>query len=81
MSNRQIQIGLMVPPLREQLPELDLKTADLLHDDMLAIGRLSARGYLHQSTRDGLYQKLLKIIDKEMRAVLQLKGKINGHSK
>ena len=80
MSKRQIQIGLLVPHLKEQLPELDIRTAEVLNNDMVAIGTLSVRGYLHQSTRDGMYKRLLKNIDKEMRDALKLRGKINGHS-
>jgi hypothetical protein len=76
MSKRQVKIGLMVEPLREQLPELDVKVADLLTDDMTAIGRLSARGYIHQATRDGMYKKLLKRIDDEMKFALAVEKKV-----
>lgn len=69
MAKIGIIMGPMAPPLKSQLKELHLNTADLKiwQDDMDAISRCYVKGYITETQCDGVYQRLIKRIQREIR--------------
>lgn len=63
-----VNFGMASDPIAKQLPQLDAKKAKLFQADADAISRLRVRGLIPWGTGDRAYDKLAKLVFKELGA-------------
>lgn len=76
--SREIILGWGAPSIKEQFPELADDVADHFQKDSEALSRLRIRGYVTDSQRTSIVNKLVKEISKAVASATRPTGGSHG---